>query len=453
MTKVTGAHASPIAPAKPAGPKHDPKADPAADAPTKSAPAAKDGSTSKAKAKDDSSAKADDQAKAGAKALGGLAAVAAAAGAAAKDAAPAEDVAPAEPASSGPSTTERLEAAREHVPDDAMLQGKSPEEQERIRTEYRAEQSAMYDEVATELEGRGRPKREDFRLPNGKVMDWEYRDALAYYDSQLEEAQQGAKPERLRRLRSELAETETGREMLEFERRAGVPITIKTDAEWRRDGEDPGVLAYSSGDNGLTFNVRNLNTHVYVHEMTHQVDHRTHILAPAGDGRTRDEVVAEATKLYEQYGLDATEVPAVVDATYGQPEQGAALSHAHTRLTEARHHRIELGGEPLTEAEMREVLDQSRPREQDIATLASWNDGHDDAALLAYAQSTGIDTSGKDAQQVADEIQTRVTERESRIAAVERRGTRAEGGVGGGIGGALGPVTKALEGAKAAGGG
>ena len=110
-------------------------------------------------------------------------------------------------------------------------------------------------------------------------MEMEYADARAYYYEQLEEAQQGAKPERERAMREDLAKTATGREMLEFERRAGVPIKVLTDREWRAAGHGENVAAFSAGDEGLTFRVTSLNAHVYTHEMTHQVDSKTGVLA------------------------------------------------------------------------------------------------------------------------------------------------------------------------------
>jgi hypothetical protein len=345
-----------------------------------------------------------------------------------------------------PSVTDQLHEAHDHVPPKDLLERLAPEDRERVVAEYKAEQSAMYDRVATRLEREGPPDRDDFKLPNGKVMDWEYRDALAYYGDQLEEAQQGAKAERLRRLRSELAQTETGREMLEFERRAGVPIRIKTDREWKRDGEGENVLAYSAGDEGLTFRVTQLNTHVYVHEMTHQIDHRTKILAPEGDTRSKEQVIAEAKAKYEEFGLDPTEVEPIVDATYHQPDFD--LTHGHTRLGEARHHRLELGGEPLTADEMREVLGYSVPRQRLNRIRDNWNDHKDEAELRRDATAAGIDVAGLTPDQIIERISARHEELEQKIVAIEQRGTRAAH-KGDTIGSGLGAVIKAAGGALA----
>ena len=342
-----------------------------------------------------------------------------------------------------PPVHEQLEAARNHTPPADELRNLPSEDRQAVIDRYRAEQSALYDQVATRLEDEGGPSREDYTI-NGKFLEWEYRDAQAYYADSLEEAQQGAKPERERALREELAQTPTGREMLEFERRAGVPITVLTDREWRAAGHDPNTLAFSAGDEGLTFNVRHLNSHVYVHEMTHQVDHRTGILAPEGDPRSKEQVIADAQAKYREFGLDPAEVPAVVDATYHQPDLGHSLSHAHTRLAEARHHRLEQGGQPLTADEMREVMALSLPREQDTTWVGRYHDreeadsGYDEGAFRDYARSRGVEVDGRSLDDVAADLQAKAEAAEAQIVEIERRGTTAPGPKsGGGIGGAL----------------
>jgi hypothetical protein len=166
-------------------------------------------------------------------------------------------------------------------------------------------------------------------------------------------------------MREELARTPAGREMLEFEQNAGVPIKVLTDAEWRTAGHDTGTAAFAAGDEGITFNVKYLDSQTYVHEMTHEVDHHTKVLAAPDDTRTREQVIEEATANYEKFGLDPSEVPALVDATYHQGPDGLTLSHTHTRLAEARLHRQENGGTALDEGEIRQVLSLALPREQD----------------------------------------------------------------------------------------
>ncbi|MCW2921123.1 MAG: hypothetical protein JWL76_997 [Thermoleophilia bacterium] len=368
-----------------------------------------------------------------------------------------------------PTVTEQLEAARNNKPSAAELRNLPPEDQQSIRDTYQAEQSKLYDTVATQLEQQGRPTRGEFTV-NGKFLSWEYQDALSYYDGQLEEAQQGAKPERVRAMRAELAETPAGREMLEFEKRAGVPIKVLTTAEWRRAGHADNVAAFAAGEEGITFKADSLNAHVYVHEMTHEVDHYTKVLAPPEDTRTREQVIQEATANYEKYGLDPGEVPALVDATYHQGPDHTTLTHAHTRLAEARLHRQQHGGTPLDDGEIRQVLSLSLPREQDNRAIDLYNEAveHDPASapdalvkLREYALTRGIEAAGMSADDLIALLNGRKAGFEAKIVDLEQAGTRSssgggqKGGVGGvasglgglaGIGGAVGSIMRGASG-------
>lgn len=378
-----------------------------------------------------------------------------------------------------PSITDQLDAARAHTPPAEELRNLPPEDQQAIRDTYAAEQSKLYDAAATQLEQQGRPAREDFTV-NGKFLSWEYQDALSYYDGQLEEAQQGAKPERVRAMREELARTPAGREMLEFEQNAGIPIKVLTTAEWRRAGNGDNVAAFASGEEGITFKADSLDAQTYVHEMTHEVDHFTKVLAAPDDTRTREQVIQEATANYEKYGLDPSEVPALVDATYHQGPDGLTLSHTHTRLAEARLHRQEDGGNALDDGEIRQVLSLALPREQDNRAIDLYNEAveNDPAAapdalvkLREYALTRGIEAAGMSAPDLIAKLNERKDGFDTQIVAIEQDGrtsgnassTGAGGGIGGvaggiggladGIGGVVGSIMQGASGLAAAAGG
>ncbi|MCW2922743.1 MAG: hypothetical protein JWM98_147 [Thermoleophilia bacterium] len=341
------------------------------------------------------------------------------------------------------SVDDRLAAARALVPDPAQLSQLPADEQDRVVATFAAARSRAFDAIASELEA---------RIPAGKAGE-------QGLEAQLEEAQQGAKPERERRLREEVAASPIGAQLLEFERRAGVTVTIHTDEELAAAHQE-GDAGVSYGDN-VDINSRTVARDVYLHEMTHQVDSKTKVIALDGDTRSKEQVVAEATANYERLGLDPSEVAPLVDATYGKTTDGDAATHGHTRLTEARQHRLDAGGQPMSAEEISAVADLSLPRERDINVVGDLrgDDRSKDGAARDYAKGRGIAVDGRSTEDVAADLSALADAAEAKIVAIEQRGGRVEqappsgptkqpgtggtkeggGGIGGGgIGGAAG---------------